>query len=661
VAPHNQARKSDRLLEWFLARRLLSSQRRSYVFLVSAISRWGLAFGVASLVVIFSVTSGFEEVFREKVLGLYPHMVVIGRGGDLPEWREVRERLSRVGGVVSATPATYDEMMASHRGRRSGSIVKGVDSAAPGVVALAEPFMEEGHPSALRGEPECGRSGPGTVACAGMPGGGTYVVAVAASGEVLSIPAFEEDAEIPRLRLISLLEDEVEAELGGVLKQESFVLARHVPTRYVEVVPGSAQVRVEGRNLALDAPVAGNASAVVWRRADRSLVATVCREPAPGAASDPAHVCIVNASDRPVRWEFSGAREESGGLPEVAEALPGRATEVRVRAGRLPGVILGAELARRIEARVGDEVRLVSPLMNVPGVAAGRRPGRAIADTFVVVGVISLGFFEYDSKLALIDFSAARRFLHQGDMARWMEVRVQDLFAMKEEETAVGRMLSRFSLLDVAESMPPLAEKYTRVLDGLTRPQTAGEVIGNLSAVVSQVKFSNVEGELSMGYDRPYRIISWEEMNEPLFASMKRQRIVLSLFFLIMVVVAAFNVVSSQTMIVREKSGDISILKAMGASDGQVRRVFLLQGLTIGVKGTLLGLAVGVGLCGLLSLVGFPLDPKVYFVSELPVHMRAGDIALAAVVALASAYIAVSVAARQAARKDPVEGLRELE
>jgi len=326
-----------------------------------------------------------------------------------------------------------------------------------------------------------------------------------------------------------------------------------------------------------------------------------------------------------------------------------------------PGVVLGSELARRIGAGMGDEIRLVSPLFSVPGAASGRRTGRTIADSFEVRGILSLGFYEYDSKLALVEWGAARRFLHQGDVARWVEVRLDDIFESERGRRDVGRALARFSLLDLRDNFPQLAEKFRAAVAERPIPAGAADVVSNIQRVVADVKFSNLHGELELGLNDDYRVITWEEMNKPLFTSMKRQRIVLTLFFLIIIVVAAFNIVSSQVMIVREKSGDIAILKAMGATHGQIARIFLFQGMVVGVLGTTVGLALALLVCILLQHVGFPLDPKVYFVAQLPVKMRLWDVALATVLSLAAIWVAVSVAARRAAARSPVEGLRELD
>jgi len=637
------------ILEWFVARRLVGSRKKSYVSLVSSVSTWGLALGVASLVVIFSVTSGFEDVFREKILGVYPHLVVIGKGGELADWADVVDKLNGRPHLTSSTPATYDEMMASHRGRRGGCIVKGIDTTDPGVVKTIEPFLDTGTLADLQVEPAIVFEG-GNLSISRVPGGSSYTIVVLPDGSLTVATSYEEEESVPRCRLLAATRNTLTAEIAGILLNYEAVVEPGTTSRFFDVPEGEVELVVDGNNISVS-PGAGNHTLVVSQEGGEYSLHD-CPSPQPTGSSSPAQLCIVNLQETSLTTIAPSGRKSVG--PKTARVLE----ETNVEK---PTVILGKELADKIEARPGDEIRLVSPLFSVPGVASARKRGRTIADTFVVKGIISLGFYEYDSKLTVIDFNAARRFLHQGDVARWVEVRVDDLFESESRGIEVGRFLSDFSLLDVQEFFPVLVDKYSTAARGLDQSSDPAQFLANTNQMLGIVKFSDVRGELSFGFEDQYRIISWEEMNKPLFTSMKRQRLVLSLFFLIIIVVAAFNIVSSQMMIVKEKTSDIAILKAMGTTNGQVKRIFLLQGMTVGLIGTGVGLLVAVALCLFLDKIGFPLDPKVYFVSKLPVNLRLGDVGVATALSLVSIYVAVSVAARRAADKSPVEGLRELE
>jgi lipoprotein-releasing system permease protein len=634
-------------VEWLIAGRMIASRKRSYVALVSSISTWGLALGVASLISIFSVTTGFEEVFRERLLGVYPHLIVIGRGGDLPDWERVLRELGGSPHIRSVSPATYDEMMASCGGRRAGSLVKGVAAGDPTVAAVVAPLLAEGRVSDLSIEPAFALERD-RLTIGAVPGGTAYVAAVLPEGRVLSATSFDEAEEIPRLRLLSALPRPVRAEVAGVLMTQEETLDPGELSRAMEIPEGETKLVLDGIEHWVEASP-GNQIFVLVPRGER-VEAVRCPTPPPGPGGDPSQLCLLNL----------GASQLHVDLPSGSIRLsPGESRTVTETQVARPTVILGEELARRIEARVGDEIRLVSPLFSVPGLSLGRKKGRTIADTFKVVGIVSLGFYEYDSKLALVDWAVARRFLHQGDVARWVEVRVDDLFASEARKLEVGRQLAHFSLLNVAEHAPLLLEKYAT--EGLAEPEGATDLLLNISNFLKSVRFSNVRGELAFGFEDNYRVVTWEEMNSPLFTSMKRQRIVLSLFFLIIIIVAAFNIVTSQIMIIREKTPEIAILKAMGANYRQVKRIFLGTGMAVGLVGTAAGIAIAVAACVLLDRVGFPLDPKVYFVSQLPVALRIEDIVAASAFSLLSIFIAVSIAARRAAEKSPVEGLRELE
>jgi lipoprotein-releasing system permease protein len=150
-------------------------------------------------------------------------------------------------------------------------------------------------------------------------------------------------------------------------------------------------------------------------------------------------------------------------------------------------------------------------------------------------------------------------------------------------------------------------------------------------------------------------------MNRNIFDAARLQKVAMSLFPFIIVLVAALNVVGTQAVVVHERARDIAILRAMGARRRSVAIVFLVQGLVVGVLGTLVGLAVGGLCCWLLDPVGYPLDPQVYLIDRLPVRAEAGAFWLAGSAAIALAFGAAWLAAQRAASRPPVEALRRLD
>jgi lipoprotein-releasing system permease protein len=155
--------------------------------------------------------------------------------------------------------------------------------------------------------------------------------------------------------------------------------------------------------------------------------------------------------------------------------------------------------------------------------------------------------------------------------------------------------------------------------------------------------------------------VTLEEMNANLFGALKLQKVVLTVFFLIIIAVAAFNVVGSQIMLIHDKRSSIAILKAMGASEGGIMKVFLIQGGAVSAAGTLVGLALGLGICLLIDVVGYPLDAEVYLISQLPVEVTPGLVAVVGVMAVVLTTITTLYSSGRASRMEPVDGLRHLD
>jgi lipoprotein-releasing system permease protein len=158
-----------------------------------------------------------------------------------------------------------------------------------------------------------------------------------------------------------------------------------------------------------------------------------------------------------------------------------------------------------------------------------------------------------------------------------------------------------------------------------------------------------------------WRVMDWEEMNRNIFDAARMQKIAMSLFPFIIVLVAALNVVGTQAVVVHERAREIAILRAMGATRRSVASIFLAQGLAVGLLGTFLGLATGGLACLLLDAVGYPLDPQVYLISRLPVLVEPASFFLAGGAATLLAFAAAWYSAQRAATRPPVEALRRLD
>jgi len=264
----------------------------------------------------------------------------------------------------------------------------------------------------------------------------------------------------------------------------------------------------------------------------------------------------------------------------------------------LPGVVIGKTLGKQLNAGIGDCVQITSPTIGIAFGANGARP--PIAKQFRVIALFEAGFDQYDSKLAYSDLYEAQQFYELGDSVTGVEMKVDDI----DHAHAIGK---------------------------------------------------DIDALLNNGV---YRVMDWRELNRGLFTALLIQQIGMSCVLALIIIVAAFTVIATLIMIVLEKKKEIALLKALGAKSAAILRVFLYQGAIIGVIGTSLGLVVGYGGCKALEAYGFPLDPKVYFISKLPVEIRPHEFIITGVFAILICLVATIFPSLYAARLRPTDGLR---
>ena len=264
------------------------------------------------------------------------------------------------------------------------------------------------------------------------------------------------------------------------------------------------------------------------------------------------------------------------------------------------GVILGVEFARRLGVKPGGVVTILSPLKTEGGADWKGKGGGPGSRAFRVLDVFSAGFQEYDSRLAFMRLDVAQRFFGRESSIVGIEVRVQD-------------------------------------------PMNAGPVAERIAKALGRDAFG---------------VYDWRRQNRNLFASLTYQRIAILVVLSVMVVLAACNVACLLIMLVLERTRDIAILKAMGATRGSIVRVFLLHGLVIGAIGTALGMLVAFALSEGVLANGISLDPSVYGVDHFPVVFDVSDYVMAGVCAIGITLCAAVVPAYRGARLNPVDGVR---
>ena len=302
----------------------------------------------------------------------------------------------------------------------------------------------------------------------------------------------------------------------------------------------------------------------------------------------------------------SGERAQGVVLRGIDPSLEAETTEIKkhLKEGSfeelkevkgISGIILGRELSLRLGVVRGDNVRVISPMGKIGPL--GMLPK---VREFRVAGIFDVGMFEYDSNLVLTAMGPAQEFLEMGDSVTGIELRIDDIYKA-----------------------------------------------GLVSKSVQE----------RLGF--PYYGRDWIQMNKNLFAALKLEKLAMFVILTLIVLVAAFNIVSTLTMNVIEKEREIAILKAMGATNRGIMSIFMLQGFLVGLVGTAIGLTGGYVLGWLLDtyqIIKLPAD--VYYLSHLPVRMNLSDFLSVSVSAVVISFLATVYPSWQAAKLNPIEPLR---
>jgi len=296
-----------------------------------------------------------------------------------------------------------------------------------------------------------------------------------------------------------------------------------------------------------------------------------------------------------------GLQPQARGVPDVT-TIRSHTTQGDFRFastdGQHRGVVLGKLLALRFNKWAGDSINLLSAGRGKMNPVTGGFVPRV--ETFEVTGIVSTGMYEYDNSYAFIALDKAQTLADLGGGVTGIEVKTADRW---QAATVASRLVA------------------------------------------------------ALGW--PYRTVDWEEQNHSLFQALKLEKLGMGVILLLIVLVAAFNIVSTLTMVVADKTKEIGILKAMGMPARSIRRIFFAQGLVIGVVGTALGLVLGFGAALALDKYQFiKLDAQVYFIDHLPVSTQPMDVMWIIIASIAIAAIATVYPSVQASRLYPIEAIR---
>jgi lipoprotein-releasing system permease protein len=279
------------------------------------------------------------------------------------------------------------------------------------------------------------------------------------------------------------------------------------------------------------------------------------------------------------------------------QVVSGRYDLVQAPDEPYPKIVIGYLLADRLGAFPGDTLSLTTPEVAAVSPLHGTVPK---LQKFILAGTFKSGLFEYDSKFVYASLPAMQEYLQTGDIAYGVASRVSDIWNARD-----------------------IGERAVERLEGA------------------------------------YYATTWIELNQPLFSALKLEKKAMFIILVLIVLVAAFNIISTLTMIVMDKTKEIGILRSMGMQAREIRRVFVYQGALIGVVGTGLGLVAGLIAVWLLARYRFiSLPGDVYFIDTLPVSVEPTNISLIVGASLVICLLATLYPAVQAARMTPVDAIR---
>ena len=405
-------------------RQLRSKKRDAFLSIITIISVVGISLGVATMIVVLSVMSGFSEDLKSKVLGNRGHISLMKYGQDFVEYRELAKKIEKIEGVVATTPVILTEAMVVSSNNMSGVVVLGIDPNSIGRVTDLSKEIKNGDISFLKN-------------------------------------------------------------------------------------PG----RIPGNN------------------------------------------------------------------PDSPD----------------PGIVIGKELAASLFVDVGDTISLVNPVGDT-GPFGTEPKGRR----FRIAGIFYSGMYEYDLKFVYILLKEAQSFFDMPDRITHMEIKIKDPYESTEYKDLILKK--------------------------------AG------------------------GY--PYHVMDWKDFNRNLFSALKLEKLAMFFILIFIILVASFNIASTLFMTILAKQKEIAILRSLGESMKGIARIFMFEGMIIGVSGTMLGLGLGLLFCWLIEEYGIKLNPEIYYIEKIPVIVNWIEVVAICTSALLISFISTIYPALRASRLRPTEGLR---
>jgi lipoprotein-releasing system permease protein len=599
--------------------------------LLATIITMSVLLGCMALVVVLSLMSGLEADLRDKILNQKAHLRVSARDGNrFTDYEALTEALTQMPEVAGASPYLEAEVMVRSGINRQGAVLLGVQPDRMLQVSNLAEIMREGSFDALLHPETIPEPDPFALI---EPPETPWRLRHLEKDKPKPGPTVRNKIERDPPPLLPNVDDEPKSDELGLNDNPK-------PSKTIELPPppelfgpskpfgpGFAQEPDDGWEdpvevLGLDAKQPEPAP----------LEAEPPRQPSDewddeSGWEDP--VEVLDLKPEPEPGDGDSVSKENVSAPEPVESDP-------PREGVVDPILIGRELANELAVGVGARVQLITPVGRLT--PAGRVPGILASR---VGGVFHSGMYEYDRKNVYIPLPVAQAFLRTGDRVSGIEVKLHDIDQVDAGKVAVEAALSR-----IGRNAPTFDRIAADALEWVKDEQQRAEI-------AKRWGLASTDSELI--------VESWKELNRNLFSAMFLEKIAMFVALLFVVLVASFGILASNLMSVLEKSKEIAILKAMGSPDHLIQRVFVAEGLVLGLLGAVGGISLGLALCFSLDQFGFPFNENVYYIERLPVVVNPFEVAVVGFAALVIVFLSSLYPARIASRMRPVDGLRHQE
>lgn len=560
--------------------------------------------GCMALVVVLSLMSGLEGDLRDKILNQKAHIRVSRKDGKpFADYTELADALAAGQGIAGASPYLEGEIMVRSGLNRQGALLSGIVPSRQTEVSNLRELIEEGDYDYLEHPENIPAADPFGVLEPGTPYRLRHLEEERKKNSKVERVGDEER------------QDDISLGAAGAGLQPKNKLPKPLPG--LDELPEPA--------FGLGAPAGDEGEG--WEDPSEELQDRKAepRKPRPslsdetraGLLSDIPSVrerLAAPPRDAPPQddgWEdptveLDVVPSEPGiALPKpppVEPELIGAEESFEIEGARRP-ILIGRELSMELGVRLGASVQLITPIGRIT--PAGQVPGQLAAK---VGGVFYSGMYEYDRKNVYAPLPTVQRFLLTGDKVSGVEIKLVDVDAIDAGKAEVERIVTGLGRLDE-------------------------------------------ENDLF--------VEDWRDLNRNLFSAMFLEKVAMFIALLFVVLVASFGILASNLMSVMEKSKEIAILKAMGTADSGIMRVFVAEGLVVGLLGSFGGIGMGLGLCWALDRYGLPLNENVYYIEKLPVVVNPMEVALVGIAALVIVCMSSIYPALVASRLRPVDALRQ--